>query len=649
MADAYQGSKHQVDATLGALLHSVLDATADGLLVVDLEGKIRLTNTRFREVWRISPELLQPGDHNVPLQSVLDQVPDPASFLARIRELYENPSAESLDVIRLRDGRVLERYSRPHVLDGEVVGRVWSFRDITDREWATDALLTNEALYRTLVEQLPAVTYLDSADNEASLYLSPNAAQILGHPNELLATPAGWYSLVHPEDRAEYMAASARCVEEDTPFRGTYRGVRADGRVIWLREHEDIVRNAEGKAQFRHGLVLDITAEIEMHSQLRRAEQLYRDLVEQLPGVTYLWRLDSTPVYVSPRVTEIFGCTPEEFASGAWQSIIHPDDIERVKAVFNDALAAEEGDTLVQYRITHPVTGELRWMQATIEMVRTEEETLMQGLIIDRTDQMLAEQALAASEAERRDVIASMLRAADDERIRISAELHDDTIQVLTGALFTADLALSEVASPTADSRARLARLRELLEQALERTRRLMFELDPQLLRASGLSIAIRELAGEAGREGGFDVEVDGELPRYPSQFEALVYRTARELITNARRHSSCDHLLVSMSGDACRLTCVVKDDGVGFDLGRVQKRRDSHLHLGPALGHRAGVARGRERRRADHARPRHPGHARAARSRGCRADGIAASPATTRSIIGRSRVSTKPGRGSAM
>ena len=402
---------------------------------------------------------------------MLDQVPDPASFLARIRELYENPSAESLDVIRLRDGRVLERYSRPHVLDGEVVGRVWSFRDITDREWATDALLTNEALYRTLVEQLPAVTYLDSADNEASLYLARTRPRSSGTQRAPGDPARAGIRMVHPEDRAEYTAA-ARAASEDTPFRGTYRGVRADGRVIWLREHEDIVRNAEGKAQFRHGLVLDITAEIEIHSQLRRAEQLYRDLVEQLPGVTYLWRLDSTPVYVSPRVTEIFGCTPEEFASGAWQSIIHPDDIERVKAVFNDALAAEEGDTLVQYRITHPVSGELRWMQATIEMVRTEEETLMQGLIIDRTDQMLAEQALAASEAERRDVIASMLRAADDERIRISAELHDDTIQVLTGALFTADLALSEVASPTADSRARLARLRELLEQALERTRR---------------------------------------------------------------------------------------------------------------------------------------------------------------------------------
>jgi PAS domain S-box-containing protein len=581
MADAYQGSGEQVDATLGALLHSVLEATADGILVVDLEGRIRLTNSRFSELWRIPTELLQPGDHNLPLQAVLDQVPDPASFLARIRELYESPGAESLDVIRLRDGRVLERYSTPHALAGEVVGRVWSFRDITDREWATDALLTNEALYRTLVEQLPAVTYLDSADNESSLYLSPNAEQILGHPHGQLTTPVGWYGMIHPDDRAEYKAEVIRCVEEDRPFRGTYRGVRADGRVIWLREHEDIVRNAEGKAQFRHGLVLDVTAEIEVHSQLRRAEQLYRDLVEQLPGVTYLWRLDNTPVYVSPRVTEIFGCTPEEFAEGAWHSIIHPDDVERVRAVFSDALAAQAGDSLVEYRITHPVTGELRFLQATIEMVRTEDETLMQGLILDRTEQVLAEQALAASEADRRDVIASMLRAADDERIRISAELHDDTIQVLTGALFTADLALSETSRPAADSRARLARLRELLEQALERTRRLMFELDPQLLRASGLSVAIRELAGEVGREGGFDVQVVGELPRYASQFEALVYRTVREVITNARRHSDCRHLLVSMSGTGEQLTCTVTDDGVGFDVGRVQKRRDSHLHLG--------------------------------------------------------------------
>jgi PAS domain S-box-containing protein len=118
-----------------ARLRSVVESTADGLLVVDGSGKVIVCNSRFGELWRIPRTVLEAGDDNAMLAHVLDQITAPEAFLAKVRALYVS-AAEDMDEIHFKDGRVFERYSRPLILQGAVTGRVWSFRDITDRKRA---------------------------------------------------------------------------------------------------------------------------------------------------------------------------------------------------------------------------------------------------------------------------------------------------------------------------------------------------------------------------------------------------------------------------------------------------------------------------------------------------------------------------------
>ena len=117
-----------------SLLRATLEATADGLLVVDRSGKVAARNARFLSLWSMPADVAESDDDQRLLDSAKNQLEDPASFFERVRALYAAPEAESFDVLRFKDGRVFERYSVPQKVGDEVVGRVWSFRDVTDRE-----------------------------------------------------------------------------------------------------------------------------------------------------------------------------------------------------------------------------------------------------------------------------------------------------------------------------------------------------------------------------------------------------------------------------------------------------------------------------------------------------------------------------------
>jgi len=140
--------RHQAETALREsenILRGTLNSTADGILVVGSQDEILTTNQRFAEMWNIPQEMIINGTDQALITYILDQLEDPGAFRPRIEEIYKT-AEESHEEIRLKDGRVFERYSCPLIRDGKEVGRVWNFRDISARIRAEAHLIQTQKM-----------------------------------------------------------------------------------------------------------------------------------------------------------------------------------------------------------------------------------------------------------------------------------------------------------------------------------------------------------------------------------------------------------------------------------------------------------------------------------------------------------------------
>lgn len=167
----------QIELEKSRSLHqATLESTADGILVVDNEGQITGFNQKFVQMWGISEALLTSGSDREALKAALSQLEDPKDYVATIRKLCALPSSQVYDAITFKDGRIFERYSQPQYVGGKIVGRVWSFRDITAQKTA-EAKIRHQSLHdlltdlpnRVLFNELLVLALKQASENEEKL------------------------------------------------------------------------------------------------------------------------------------------------------------------------------------------------------------------------------------------------------------------------------------------------------------------------------------------------------------------------------------------------------------------------------------------------------------------------------------------------
>ena len=193
--------RRQVEAELEkslSLLNSTLDSTADGILVVNKKGEIESFNQKFAQMWGIPDEILAARENNMAISFVTELLVDPEGFLSQVQKLYGKEGQESFDILMFKDGRVFERYSTPQRIGKRIVGRVWSFRDVTERHRSAEALQESEERFRLLSEA--AFEGIGITDEGEVVDANVQLAEMLGYHVSDLVGRRG-IDFVAPESR----------------------------------------------------------------------------------------------------------------------------------------------------------------------------------------------------------------------------------------------------------------------------------------------------------------------------------------------------------------------------------------------------------------------------------------------------------------
>jgi len=257
-----------------SLLNATLESTADGILVVDRVGKIVSFNQKFVQMWHIPKSIMASQDDDRALAFVLDQLKDPEGFLAKVKELYNQSESESLDLIEFKDRRVFERYSQPQWIGEHSIGRVWSFRDVTERKWAEEALRISEGRYRTILENIEEAYFEDDLEGNFT-FVNDVLCRLIGYSKEELIG-MNYRQYTDEENAAQLRELYVVLYKTGKPIKAfDLEATKKDGTKAIYETSVSLLKDSEGKPIGFRGIARDIT-------ERKRAEGEKAALQEEL-------------------------------------------------------------------------------------------------------------------------------------------------------------------------------------------------------------------------------------------------------------------------------------------------------------------------------------------------------------------------------
>ncbi|HWS89918.1 MAG TPA: PAS domain S-box protein [Pyrinomonadaceae bacterium] len=577
-------------------LQNLIDSTDIATVFLDRDLRVRLFTPRARDIFNLIPT-----DVGRPLSDITGQFADGelTDEVTRVLDTLVPTQRE----VPTRDGRWrLMRVSPYRSADDRIIGVVITFVDITERKQTEEALHKTESEFRAIFEL--AVVGIAQADLETKRFLNANGrlAELLGYrQKELLGRTLD--ELMHPEDHAASLKLFDALLGGDVPeYTTEIRLARKDGATLWALVTASLIRDRRGRPTHAILIVQDIDERRRVEGALRRSEEHMRTLVDSVEDFA-IFSLDARGHVETwnPGAERIFGFTAEEIIGRHTAILFTPEDRargvheEEMRVARAEGRAADErwhvrkdGSRFYASGVLSPLedsddSGFVKVARDLTERERADQELRraheeLEQRVAERTDElrravetMLSEvKERRAAEEQARTLVGQLVTAQEDERRRISRDLHDQLGQQLT-ALRLKLAAMREECDQDEVARARIQEVQALAERLDSEVDFLAWELRPTALDDLGLTAALANFVKEWSGHYGISAEAhvtgfgSGEL-RLPPETETCLYRITQEALNNVYKHAQAARVSVILERREGDAVIVIEDDGVGFD-----------------------------------------------------------------------------------
>jgi PAS domain S-box-containing protein len=521
--------------------------------------KENLLGQRFTRTW---PESSQNN-----LEAIIQQVfhGQPMSFEAP----YLHPDGRSL-IWQVTMSPVFET-------NLSVQGFVSIANDITEHKRIEEELQASEAKYRTLIEKIPAITYITEMDGR-TLFTSPQIESLLGFsPTEYQSDPNTWKKLIHPDDQGRVLAELLSCKARGGPFISEYRLLTKAGKVVWCHDEATIMYNADGEPLFMQGVMMDITNRREAEEALEQSEKGFRQLFESAADILILHGRGGI-IEVNQQACRSLGYTRGELL----QMSLFDIEVGYSKKFLFDLWEKKGGEVTTLSGIYRRKDGSTFPVEIRAGEVTYRGQKLRLAMGRDITNRKRAEEALRASKEalekskENYQALAGQLLTAQEaERKRLARELHDDLTQRLGALAMDAEKLTQQPQSDQLAVSAKLMAMKDKLVELSIDVHSISRRLHPAILDDLGLNDAIASECSTFGKREKIIINYQSKkLPRnIPKDIELGIYRIIQESLRNISKHAQATEAEISLSRKGKTIHLSIKDNGMGFDLSEVKKK----------------------------------------------------------------------------
>ena len=403
-----------------------------------------------------------------------------------------------------------------------------------------------------------------------------------------------YLNAIHPDDRGHVSAAIDKWLVDGEPDELEFRFVAQDGSIRWVASRAALVRDEEGGPVRIVGI--NITAKKEVEEELRASNQLLQALLNSSPLAIAASDLDRKMTIWNATAERMFGWKADEVL-GRTSPIVPGGLTSELEALF-DRLT--QGEAIVDFE-TKRLRKDGTRVDVSISLAPLRDSegnpsgsvgvfADVTGRKREREELQRSLELLRTANEERTRLLERLVRAQEEERQRIAADIHDDSVQALTALALRLGIAGGQTKDP--DIAQVLREAERQTQTAIERLRRLMFELRPPALDRDGLVEALRLYLEETRGQHGIEVSLEANLVSEPSEeIRAVIYRIAHEAIVNITKHANATRIDARIEERSGGLWVTIKDDGEGFVHTR-SKAEIGHVGL-DSMRERAELAGG--------------------------------------------------------